>query len=125
MPRLRTQVLTLLQDIGDRSGCHQMVERSFRLRGYTFPVCARCTGVFFGQIVAVLLLIIGIVCPWYITAGLLGIMGLDWMLQRIGLKESTNIRRLVTGFFGGFGLFSLYIFLIMLLFELLKTLFGF
>lgn len=125
MSRLRTQVLTLLQDIGDRSGCHQMAERSFRVRGYTFPVCARCTGVFFGQILAVLLLPFGIVCPWYIAIGLLGIMGLDWLLQRIGLKESTNIRRLVTGIFGGFGLFSLYIFIFMLLLELAKTLFGF
>ena len=121
MPRLRTQVLALLQGIGDRSGCHQMAERSICVRGYTFPVCARCTGVFFGQIFAVLLLPFGIVCPWYIAVCFLGVMGLDWLVQRTGLKESTNIRRVVTGYLGGFGLFSIYIFLFSLLYQLAKT----
>lgn len=109
MPTLRISVLNFLQAIGDRSGCHQMPERSFHIKGYTFPVCARCTGVFFGQLLAVVLRISGAACPWYIAAGLLALMGLDWLIQRLKIRESTNIRRLVTGLCGGFGLFSLYI----------------
>ncbi len=109
MPTLRISVLNLLQAIGDRSGCHQMPERSFHIKDYTFPVCARCTGVFFGQLLAVGLWIFGVVCLWYIAAGLLALMGLDWLIQHLKIRESTNVRRLLTGICGGYGLFSLYI----------------
>ena len=109
MSTMRISILNFLQAIGDRSGCHQMPERSLHINGYIFPVCARCTGVFFGQLLAVILLIFGVICPWYAAATLLGLMGLDWLIQQTGIRESTNARRLVTGVFGGFGLFSLYI----------------
>lgn len=39
------------------------------------------------------------------------IMGIDWGLQEAEIKESTNRRRLLTGFCGGLGLYSLYFFL--------------
>ncbi len=120
MSKLRETVLTLLQDIGDRSGCHQMPERSFKTGAYVFPVCARCTGVFFGQLTAVILALFGTVCPYHIAISLLAVMGFDWLVQRIGLKESTNIRRLVTGVFGGFGLFSIYINLVILLYHFIR-----
>jgi uncharacterized membrane protein len=119
MPKLRETVLVLLQDIGDRSGCHQMPERSFKIGSYVFPVCARCTGVCFGQISAVILAVSGVICPYYIALCLLGVMGLDWLVQKIGVKESTNIRRLITGVLGGFGLFSIYINLFVLLYKLI------
>lgn len=109
MPTLRLSILKLMQDIGDRSGCHQMPGRSFHIKGYTFPVCARCTGVFFGQLLAVGLWIFGVVCYWYIAASLLALMGVDWLIQHLKIRESTNVRRLLTGICGGYGLFSLYI----------------
>lgn len=42
---------------------------------------------------------------------LLAAMGTDWLIQEIHIKESTNIRRLITGFMGGFGLFSIYMYM--------------
>lgn len=37
----------------------------------------------------------------------LAIMGVDWGLQEIRIKESTNFRRLITGVLGGFGFYSI------------------
>lgn len=34
-------------------------------------------------------------------------MGSDWGLQESRIKESTNFRRLITGFLGGFGFYSI------------------
>ena len=119
MPQLRLSFLNLLQSIGERSGCHQMPERSFKVGWYTFPVCARCTGVFFGQLSAVILLLFGVICPLYIALALLAAMGIDWLIQHVGLLESTNLRRLITGLCGGFGLFSLYINTFVFLYNLI------
>lgn len=115
MPKLREAVLSLLQDIGDRSGCHQMPERSFIVRGYVFPVCARCTGVAAGQTAAVASYIFGLRCPYYAAVMLLAVMGIDWLVQRLGIKESTNTRRFMTGICAGFGLFVIYINTVILL----------
>ena len=123
MSKLRESVLAFAQSIGDKSGCHQLSERSFHIRGYTFPVCARCTGVFAGQIAAVILLVFGLRCPWYISVSLLSLMGLDWLIQHLDIKQSTNRRRLLTGIGGGFGLFSIYIDLFELLYHLIVSLF--
>ncbi|MGE5495307.1 MAG: DUF2085 domain-containing protein [Burkholderiales bacterium] len=123
MSKLRETVLALLQGIGDRSGCHQMPERSFKAGEYVFPVCARCTGVFFGQLSAVIFAVFGIVCPYYIAVSLLAVMGVDWLIQKMGVKESTNIRRLVTGMLGGFGLFSIYIDIVILLYRFITGIF--
>jgi uncharacterized membrane protein len=121
MSELRLSFLNLLQALGECSGCHQSPERSFRIGWYTFPVCARCTGAFFGQLSAVILLLFGIICPPLTALGLLALMGADWLVQRIGLLESTNVRRLLTGLCGGFGLFSVYINVFILLYNLVFT----
>lgn len=97
-----------LMSIGEKTGCHQMPERSFFYRGYQFPVCARCTGVFFGYLLAI---------PAYIYLGYHKVLSVggcivmftDWLAQRVGIKESTNGRRLITGIIGGFGIMSLQI----------------
>lgn len=85
-----------------------MPERSLYWKGHPFPVCARCTGVAFGQLLAIITgcflsvpLVFALLC--------LSLMGLDWGLQEIKIKESNNFRRLFTGILGGFGLFSIYI----------------
>ena len=85
-----------------------MPERSFFYKGQQFPVCARCTGVTIGQTTALLLAIFKRFLSFPIALFLLLIMGFDWGMQAIHMKESTNFRRLITGFCGGLGLFSMY-----------------
>ena len=95
-------------EVGALTGCHQMPERSFFVRGYQFPVCARCTGVFLGKLIADIMLIFKKVLSPLWALILLLIMGADWFAQRTGLLESTNPRRFVTGILGGMGMAFLY-----------------
>ena len=74
-----------LMNLGHRLGCHQMEERSFHFKGYQFPVCARCTGVFLGEIIAIVLLLLGIKINIFMSIALLLIMGFDWFIQYIKL----------------------------------------
>ena len=107
MSKLRKQMVTWMDEIGELSGCHRLPERSFLYKGHQFPVCARCTGVSIGQLSAVLFNFF-INIPASVSFIFLGSMGFDWLIQEIGLKESNNYRRLFTGILGGFGLFNLY-----------------
>lgn len=92
--------------LGGCTGCHQMPERSFFIKDYQFPVCARCTGVIFGYLIAV---------PMFLFLGsrvlfsLLGcfVMLADWSLQALKRKTSTNPRRFLTGILGGYGIMTL------------------
>lgn len=87
--------------------CHRKPERSFFIKGYQFPVCARCTGFYISLalyfiyayfnyvnysflliLVAILLLI-----PTFI----------DGFTQLLGSRESNNFLRLITGVMAGFG----------------------
>ncbi len=97
-----------LMTLGARLGCHQRPERSFFLKGYQFPVCARCTGIIASQPVAIILFLLGMRLNLFVAALLLVPMALDGGLQYLGCFESTNTRRVVTGFVGCFGLTFLY-----------------
>lgn len=108
MSKLWISFLEFIRIVGNHSGCHQLAERSFFYKGKQFPVCARCTGVFFGHMTAIILFFCNKqICLKY-SISLMSVMGLDWGLQEIGLIESTNKRRLLTGFCGGLGLYSIY-----------------
>ncbi len=83
-------------------GCHQRPDRSFFFRGKQFPVCARCTGVFLGECIAF------VVFRWFAPSKILllsfcGMMLLDWLVQALNVRESTNWRRLITGLLCGYG----------------------
>ena len=83
-------------------GCHQRPERSFFVKGYQMPVCARCEGEIIGALIA-------IIAIWFIRPSLLLMavfmipMALDGLIQAFTSYESTNRRRLVTGILFGFG----------------------
>ncbi len=96
-----------LMKFGRFLGCHQKPERSFFIKKHQFPVCARCTGVYAGQILGIILVFF-LKIPWYLSLISLVPMGLDWSLQHFKKKESNNIKRVITGFFGGFGIIYLY-----------------
>lgn len=94
-----------LMKYGKKLGCHQKAERSFFIGQYQFPVCARCTGVIISSAVA---------CFTYtkfhsfmLSLGLCACMLCDWLIQRLGIKESTNKRRLITGLMGGYGFMTI------------------
>lgn len=89
-------------DYCGRCGCHQLPERSFFVGRWQLPLCARCTGALIGHLIGCpaaarrKLSLWAAVCCCEITL-------LDWTAQRLGIKASTNPRRLVTGIVGGFG----------------------
>lgn len=89
--------------LGGAAGCHQLPERSFFFRQYQFPVCARCTGVLIGQVIAAVLLLAGCrISPLWV--GVLAVpMGADWLVQYCKVRPSTNPRRFVTGVLFGVG----------------------
>lgn len=91
--------------------CHQIPERSFRLKGKYFPVCARCTGLYLGVFsyfiysyqnyinysINLTLIAILMIIPTFI----------DGFTQFIGLRESNNRLRFFSGILGGIGLIML------------------
>ena len=88
--------------------CHQRPDRSFFVRGHQFPLCSRCTGFVVGS---VLYVVYSLLCPVFYSYGLLvvGVVSqipyiVDGTTQFLGLRESNNVLRFVTGFVGGVGL---------------------
>jgi uncharacterized membrane protein len=112
MSKLWETVLNAFNYIGDNSGCHQIEERCFTIKGYTFPICARCTGVTIGQIAAIILFCFKYRMGLIISLVLLAIMGFDWLIQYLKIYMSNNTRRFITGILGGFGLFNIYMYII-------------
>lgn len=101
---------------GARLGCHQKKERSFFYKEYQFPVCARCTGVIISSCVAA---IVYFISPIRILECLclMMIMFIDWFVQRIGIKNSTNARRFITGLLGGYGFMTLQMYIYQFVFD--------
>ena len=110
-----------LMDFGYRLACHQMTDRSFFINGYQFPVCARCTGVIIGEVVAILLILLRINIGFIWAVALLLVMGADWFLQYTNWVESNNTRRVITGISGGLGLTFLYYRIFVFIFDMLKS----
>ena len=75
-------------------GCHQRQERSFSCRGRQIPLCARCLGILIGPLFAPLYLR----CPnpWVAVVGI-SVFLVDGSTQLMGLRESNNWLRLVSG----------------------------
>lgn len=88
-------------DSGDVN-CHQRASRSLFINGNEMPYCARCTGIFVGLVIgtAFSLFIILDLKVWYIIGALVP-MGIDGVGQMLGLWESTDLARLVTGGLAG------------------------
>lgn len=108
-----------LMRVGDASGCHQMPDRSFFIRQWQFPVCARCTGVLVGQIVGLILVIVGLNLSIMTDIVFLTIMLNDWLLQALQIKKSTNKRRFITGTLAGIAQIDIIIKLILQLIKLI------
>lgn len=95
--------------LGNRCGCHQREDRSFHIRGWQFPICSRCMGILTGQIIGIMMYVLSFQIPFWLDACFLGIMFLDWYLQYKQIKESTNVRRFLTGNLAGIAQMSIFI----------------
>ena len=92
--------------------CHQLPERSYYILNHKMGVCARCFGIYTGILLGMLIYpfvkrLDNFKTPnkWYLIMALIP-MGIDGTTQLIGLRESFNELRFVTGFIGGIvGLF--------------------
>ena len=85
--------------------CHQLPERSFFFKEYQFPLCARCTGIAVGHIIAFIL------SPFikikYSVSILTIPLIIDGLIQYFTTYESTNVKRVISGFLYGFAFTSL------------------
>lgn len=88
--------------------CHRKPERSFFIKEYQFPVCARCTGFYIA-----LILYFAYACFFYVDYSFLLIFiavlfliptFIDGFTQFFGQRESNNHLRFITGLFGGLSL---------------------
>lgn len=80
-------------------GCHQKISRSFKGKKRTFILCARCTGLMIGMFTTGLIAQFDFSYAWLLVFTIPMIV--DGFLQAKTKYESTNIRRLVTGFLAG------------------------
>lgn len=112
-------------EFGRRLGCHQLPKRSFFVKGWQMFVCARCFGVIVGDFVGTALFFL-VHPPLLLSVCLLLPMAVDWGIQRLGILESTNVRRLLSGISGGVGLTFIYLRLIVLVAKIVaKVVSGF
>ena len=92
--------------------CHQLPERSFYYKSKKFPVCARCTGILLGYC-TIPLFYLGIIEIPILFIILLNIpILIDSISQYLGLRESNNTLRLITGILSGFACSALVIIII-------------
>ena len=105
----KIKIWAFFMRLGNRCGCHQREDRSFKFNGWQFPVCSRCTGILTGQIIGIIIYIYHFSIPLYIDFLFLAIMFFDWFIQYKKVKESTNFRRFVTGNLAGVAQMSIFI----------------
>lgn len=110
--------------LGNRFGCHQREDRSFKIGKWQFPICSRCTGILTGQIICIILYLFSIRIPFYIDFIFLFSMFLDWYLQYKDIKESTNFRRFITGNLAGIAQISILLNICIWIFTRLGGLIG-
>jgi uncharacterized membrane protein len=88
--------------------CHRLPNRTFKIRNWYFPVCARCTGFYIGAF-SYFIYVYFFFVEYTITLILIAFLMivptlLDGSTQLFDLRNSNNILRLFTGLIGGVGL---------------------
>ena len=111
----KIKIWAFFMRLGNRCGCHQREDRSFKIRGWQFPICSRCTGILTGQLIGIIIYLLRLRIPIYIDILFLLIMFLDWFIQFKNIKESTNFRRFTTGNLAGIAQMSILIKFILIL----------
>ena len=95
-------------EFGKAPLCNGRPERAPHIGSFCFPLCWRCTGLFIGCIIATIIkLSVEIESNIMIVVITSLPMLIDWSLQRVRIKESTNFRRFTTGLISAIGLLFL------------------
>jgi uncharacterized membrane protein len=81
--------------------CHRRKDRSLRISGYTFPLCARCTGLWLGFAMGLLVRFAGLHMPLIFAFVLMLPLTVDGLTQLAGYRESNNRLRLLSGILFG------------------------
>jgi uncharacterized membrane protein len=77
--------------------CHRRKDRSIKMSKYTFPLCARCTGLWLGFAMGLLFRFAGLHAPPAFAVTLMLPLIIDGLTQLVGYRESNNQLRLLTG----------------------------
>ncbi|MCL2529872.1 MAG: DUF2085 domain-containing protein [Coriobacteriia bacterium] len=109
------EVLQQILNFFGHGFCHQYSERSLEVGELFFCVCARCTGIYLGLIIT--LVVAALVYSrrseskaarqkWAIVVGVVLVipMSIDGGGSYAGLFETTNLNRYITGYLSGMGL---------------------
>ena len=90
--------------------CHQKIERTFSIDAFNMPVCSRCTGIYSGIFLSLIVIVLlerkikGELPSLKIVLSAVGVflfMGAEVVLSMLGLIESGNVIRLVTDLLTG------------------------
>jgi uncharacterized membrane protein len=86
--------------------CHHRPERTFKIGEYYFPVCSRCTGLYLGFLTSSIFLYLSNITYINILTIFLMLIpcSIDGGSQYLGLRESNNYLRFLTGIIAGIGL---------------------
>lgn len=105
--------------------CHQKPERSFYIFGKKFFLCTRCTGLYFGFLI---FLILFFLFNWFQQISILKLtiiflititpLLIDGLTQLFYLRESNNSLRFLTGILAGFGIALIFAYIIRRLTEI-------
>lgn len=102
------KIWTRLMSLGKKIfRCHQSPDRSFFFHGMQFPLCARCTGILFGFVLAGPVISIFTLGDMLLSMVLILVMLCDGSLQFYTKYESNNYTRLLTGLGFGYACFSI------------------
>jgi uncharacterized membrane protein len=84
----------------DLAFCHRQEDRCIKLFGHTSFLCARCSGILAGLGLVLLFLYLSlpsITVPWVVSVGLMIPLIVDGCTQFVGLRESNNVLRFISG----------------------------
>jgi len=119
----QTKAWILLMRWGAMTGCHQLHERSLFFRGYQFPLCARCTGLFIGLAAGMAAIMLFFKINLHIlslcTVVSVVLLGIDGFFQLKGVWVSTNLRRIITGIPCGFFVTGFFIRIVLMIYDVL------
>ncbi|MEH7247247.1 DUF2085 domain-containing protein [Neobacillus niacini] len=97
------QIVTRLKWIVFLIPCHRIEDRCLTIKGYTLPLCARCTGILAGYLFFPFLLLFDLSFPLWLGILLNLPMVIDGWTQKRKFRMSNNSLRLSTGIVSGLG----------------------